>query len=213
MNYYIIGGDGKQYGPVTEADVRQWIAEGRLNGRSMAKAESDADFRPLSAFSEFASAVGAPPPISGMAPMSRLSETDEGRQEALRRVGAPAVALIVTAILNLITMVACWIVLTMFRSALLGLYAGQPEYDQIAKALQSANSPLSIGGDILGIVLSVLILVGATRMRSLSSYEFSMAAAIVAMLPCLTPCCLIGLPIGIWALVVLNRPDVKSQFH
>ena len=62
-NYLIIGGDGKEYGPVTDADVRQWLAEGRLNAQSMAKAESDAEFRPLSAFPEFAAAfgTGAPP--------------------------------------------------------------------------------------------------------------------------------------------------------
>ena len=41
-NYLIIGGDGKEYGPVTDADVRKWIAEGRLSERSLAKAESDA---------------------------------------------------------------------------------------------------------------------------------------------------------------------------
>ena len=29
-NYIIIGGDGKEYGPVPDADVRLWIAEGRL---------------------------------------------------------------------------------------------------------------------------------------------------------------------------------------
>jgi hypothetical protein len=66
-NYIIIGADGKEYGPVTDADVRQWIAEGRLNAHSRAKAESDAEFRPLGAFPEFAAAfgvgVGAPPPI------------------------------------------------------------------------------------------------------------------------------------------------------
>jgi uncharacterized membrane protein len=65
-NYFIIGGDGKEYGPVTDADVRQWLAEGRLNAQSMAKAESDAEFRPLSAFPEFATAFskGAPPSIA-----------------------------------------------------------------------------------------------------------------------------------------------------
>ena len=57
-NYLIIGGDGKEYGPVTEADVRQWIAESRLNEQTKAKAESDAEFRPLSAFPEFAEALG-----------------------------------------------------------------------------------------------------------------------------------------------------------
>ena len=61
-NYLIIGGDGKEYGPVTDADVRQWIAEGRLNAQSLAKAESDAEFRALAQFPEFAGAFspGAP---------------------------------------------------------------------------------------------------------------------------------------------------------
>jgi uncharacterized membrane protein len=63
-NYFIIGGDGKEYGPVTDADVRQWIAEARLNAQSRAKAESDAEFRPLSAFPEFATALGGNVPPS-----------------------------------------------------------------------------------------------------------------------------------------------------
>jgi uncharacterized membrane protein len=64
-NYLIIGGDGKEYGPVTDADVRQWLAEGRLNAQSLAKSESDAEFRPLSNFPEFANAfnAGTPPAI------------------------------------------------------------------------------------------------------------------------------------------------------
>jgi uncharacterized membrane protein len=59
MPYTIIGTDGKQYGPITADDVRRWIAEGRLNAQSMAKAENEAEFRPLSAFPEFAG-LGAP---------------------------------------------------------------------------------------------------------------------------------------------------------
>jgi uncharacterized membrane protein len=61
-NYFIIGGDGKEYGPITEADLRKWVTEGRLNAQSQVKAESDAAFRPLSAFPEFADAFAAPAP-------------------------------------------------------------------------------------------------------------------------------------------------------
>jgi len=55
--FTIIGGDGKEYGPVTDADVRQWIAEGRLSAQSLVKADSDAEFRPLAQFPEFAEAL------------------------------------------------------------------------------------------------------------------------------------------------------------
>jgi len=70
-NYIIIGGDGKEYGPVSETDVRQWIAEGRLNADSRVKAESDAEFRSLAQFPEFASnltatAQSAPPALASL---------------------------------------------------------------------------------------------------------------------------------------------------
>ena len=69
-NYYIIGGDGKEYGPVTDADVRQWITEGRLNAQSLAKAESDAEFRALAQFPEFAEAYARPEAPTPIAPPS-----------------------------------------------------------------------------------------------------------------------------------------------
>lgn len=57
--YIIIGGDGKEYGPISADDLRKWIAEGRLNAQSMAKSESDAEFRPLAAFPELADAFAS----------------------------------------------------------------------------------------------------------------------------------------------------------
>ncbi len=52
--YVIIGGDGKEYGPVSAEELRQWYQEGRLNGQSLVKSMSDAEFRPLIKFPEFA---------------------------------------------------------------------------------------------------------------------------------------------------------------
>lgn len=40
-----------------------------------------------------------------------------------------------------------------------------------------------------------------------------MAVSILSMVPCVSPCCLLGLPVGIWALVVLNTPEVKQAFR
>ena len=62
-NYFIIGGDGKEYGPVTEADVQQWLAEARLNAQTSARRDSDTAWQPLGTFPEFAAAFNVPPPI------------------------------------------------------------------------------------------------------------------------------------------------------
>ena len=75
-NYFIIGGDGKEYGPVTDADVRQWIAEGRLNAESRAKAENDAEFRALAQFPEFAGALSPQAAPSTIESVSRAKEED-----------------------------------------------------------------------------------------------------------------------------------------
>jgi len=60
---------------VTGEQLRQWILDGRLNPQSQVKAESDAEWRPLSAFPEFAAtlaaksaASGAPPPLPSTVP-------------------------------------------------------------------------------------------------------------------------------------------------
>jgi hypothetical protein len=64
-NYKIIGGDQKQYGPISAEELRQWIAEGRLNGESLVLTQDGGTWQHLSELSEFADAlrtqVGAPP--------------------------------------------------------------------------------------------------------------------------------------------------------
>ena len=75
-NYLIIGGDGKEYGPVTEADVRQWIVEGRLSAQSRAKAESDAEFRELAQFPEFAMAFAPSAPATITPPAASAASAD-----------------------------------------------------------------------------------------------------------------------------------------
>jgi hypothetical protein len=69
--YKIIGGDHKQYGPISGEDVHKWIAEGRLNAQSLAQAQGDIEWKQLSAFPEFAGAFASksatpnvPPPVA-----------------------------------------------------------------------------------------------------------------------------------------------------
>jgi prepilin-type processing-associated H-X9-DG protein len=68
--YTIIGSDGKQYGSVTEEQLRQWIADGRVNARTRTQLEGAAGWQSLSEFPEFAAALNssAPPPLSASTP-------------------------------------------------------------------------------------------------------------------------------------------------
>ena len=83
------------------------------------------------------------------------------------------------------------------------------------KIIVAAQGPLAIANSIFELAVSVLILTGAIKMLSLRGYGFAFAAAILATVPCLTPCIgyLLGVAFGIWALVVLNKPEVKTHFN
>lgn len=64
--YKIIGADGKEYGPVSADQIRQWIAEGRVNAQTRTQAEGSPEWRTLAEFTEFAEALkAARPPAPG----------------------------------------------------------------------------------------------------------------------------------------------------
>src|SRR5271163_4562845 len=61
-NYTIIGNEGKQYGSVTEEQLRQWIADGRVHAQTQARSEDASEWKALSEFSEFADALNSSVP-------------------------------------------------------------------------------------------------------------------------------------------------------
>ena len=51
------------------------------------------------------------------------------------------------------------------------------------------------------------------QMKNLKNHHVALAGSVLAMLPCSGCCCMAGLPIGIWSLVILNNSDVKQAFR
>jgi prepilin-type processing-associated H-X9-DG protein len=62
--YKLIGGDGLEYGPVTAEQLRQWIAEGRLNKQSRIQADGG-EWKPLDEFPELQPLCADPAPSAG----------------------------------------------------------------------------------------------------------------------------------------------------
>jgi len=207
--YIIIGGDGKQYGPILEAEVRIWVSESRLNAQSLAKAESDAEFHPLSTFPEFADAFVSQAPALPFSPAT--ADADGGRDAALKLVKGPAIALILVASLG---------VAYYGFSGLFALFTGGMMFhqempstipSQMRAFMQEMQGPLAGSISLVIAAVNGFVLFGAIKMLRLQNFGLVMAAVIVAMLPCQC-CCLLGLPFGIWALVIMNKPEVKSHF-
>jgi hypothetical protein len=58
--YYVIGTDGNQYGPVDEATLRTWLAEGRVTVTSLSFKTGETLWTPLRDRPEFAGSAQAP---------------------------------------------------------------------------------------------------------------------------------------------------------
>lgn len=62
--FKIIGADGRQYGPVAAAQVREWVASGRANAQSMAQSEGSTEWKPLASFPEFSDLLAQTAPLA-----------------------------------------------------------------------------------------------------------------------------------------------------
>lgn len=208
--YKIIGADKKEYGPVTTDQLREWIQQGRVSAQTLAQAEGQHDWRPVVAFPELADVIGLA--LGTPAPPPSAFPTSDGRAAALAAVKGPAVGLKVTAILGFI---AVGLGLAINIWTLAGGNFGMQELPnaQMQQYFTTLGGGMGIVQNLIGAVIGVLIWRGAAKMEALQNHQFALAASILAIIPCLSPCCLFGLPLGIWALVVLNKPEVKSQFN
>src|SRR5262249_15748659 len=121
----------------------------------------------------------------------------------------PGILLIIVAIANILSSLF-WIL------GFLSKYLGQGNQDILESGAYmigyyiGATVPVAIA--ITSLVVAPVIIFGAIRMLSAKSYNIAKMAAVLTLLPLTSFCCLLGLPIGIWALLVLNKPEVKGIF-
>lgn len=85
--YKLIGGDQKEYGPVTAEQVKQWIVEGRASAQTKIQSEASGEWKPLSEFPEFVEALAqksAPPP-GGVPPKQGAADSGAMAAEFIAR--------------------------------------------------------------------------------------------------------------------------------
>jgi hypothetical protein len=138
-----------------------------------------------------ANPYASPPPVYG-------SDAHRPR-EAGRQLMAPAIVLLVMAILTALHRFADF-----FISAYMFMGA------------EAQQKPILIGAlifDPLILILSIVTIIGCIAMLRLSSLPAARSAAIISVIPVCAPCVIFGIPFGIWALVLLARPEVASSFQ
>jgi len=157
MSYFIIGGDGKEYGPKPDSEVREWIAEGRLNAQSEIRRQSDANWTVLGDLPEFANDLfGATPsalqplPPAPAAPAAQPYPQTYPQYSAQAQSGTNGMAIagMVMGILSLVA-ICCY----GFPFNLLGIIFSAIGLSQIKKSNPRQSGK---GMAIAGLICSIL---------------------------------------------------------
>ena len=119
---------------------------------------------------------------------------------ALQRVSLPATLLMIAGVLSAL-MSTCGMA-GISSGAGWKLLHGEVEWGTSIASLQV----------LLGLAASLLVVLGASKMKNLENYGWALLGAILAVLPAHGCCCLL-LPVGIWAILTLNDPYVKAAFR
>ena len=165
MAYFIIGGDGKEYGPKPDSEVREWIAEGRLNAQSQIRGQSDADWRILGDLPEFAGDLFGATPSAPATPTPSVPVAQQYQQpypqysaQAQSGTNGMAITGMICGIVSLPTLCCCY----GFPFNILGIIFSIIGLSQIKKSNpRQAGKGMAIAGlicSILSLVLFVVVL-------------------------------------------------------
>jgi amino acid transporter len=144
-------------------------------------------------------------------------------EQARGKVAVPAVLLIVTGVIALIAVILAFVQLGQLPAQMDNAIA-EVDADQNMPADQKdlmkkiytmvkehAESPVTPVLYAFNGACAVLVILGGVRLMKLSGPVLPIISSVLAMIPCTVGlCCLLGLPAGIWALVVINRPEVRA---
>jgi hypothetical protein len=128
----------------------------------------------------------------------RRADEDPSVASARRQVKGPAIGLLVTGIAN-------WVLIPL---ALWLFQWGIPRTG--ACSWMALSQPALVGIGLVSLALCVFIVFAAFRMMQLENRGAAIIASLLAIV--VSPGNLVGLPIGLWALVVLNRSEVREAF-
>ncbi|MBY0527024.1 MAG: DUF4339 domain-containing protein [Gemmataceae bacterium] len=142
--------------------------------------------------------LGPPAPSPPLMPQQGLPNPQ--RNHARKKITAPAISMLIIAALGV-------------------LYNGFGTVGILSTAVKTENTSSDSSAMVVvvlfylsGLVADMVGILGAIRILQLRNYPLAVAGSIAVMYgACVCLCS--GIPIGIWSLVMLNKPEVQSSFQ
>ncbi len=144
----------------------------------------------------------APAP-SPAAEVAKEAEQDDGTKAVRDRVWIPAVGLLVAGGINCLAVVG--LVLAGFSSLLAKSFSGQlARFEFLPGAARAVVVAITVG-------YAVLVVLGGWNLMQLRSRRLALWGSVLALFP-FSAGSVVGVPMGIWALIVMRNEQVKAAF-
>jgi hypothetical protein len=159
--YKILGGDQKEYGPVTAGQLREWVAQQRVNGQTLILADGATEWKPLNTFPELVALSS--PPAYGTATVA--ATTDNPMSVVVPYKNPKALIAYYCAIFSLIPCLGLPLGITAFILGLLGLKAANAHpgaHGKVHAWIGIILGGLCALGNVAGVVLMII---GAANSR------------------------------------------------
>lgn len=128
--------------------------------------------------------------------------------EASDQVSGPSIGLLITGILGA-ALSFIGLIASLFETGIESIKS----HEFMGGYASIVEGAAGVAFCFVGLLVAGFIIYASLKMKALTQWSLCVAASIIAMIPCISPCCIVGLPIGIWCLVILTKPEVKTAFH
>ncbi len=141
--------------------------------------------------------------MSSANPYESPTMHDDDLAQAKSLVLIPAICLLVAASISILLTPFVGFVIVVDSIRMLDEQAGAAEHATVLAFNVSA---------IVVFISYILVLYGSIQMLKCRRIGMARTAAILSIVPICSPLCVIGIPFGIWALIVTYKPEVQAAF-
>jgi hypothetical protein len=125
------------------------------------------------------------------------------------KIQIPAISMIVLGGLSILT-TAWGVVSALITTPPTDFPPDTPEF--VIQMSQYTTGPVPAAINAFCMLLALVMLVGGIQMLRVKSRGLATAGAIVSIMNIGSCCCVAGIAIGVWSLIVLQAPEVKQAF-
>jgi hypothetical protein len=164
----------------------------------------------------------APRPLPSLPPRPEVP-TDPDQRQAAASLRLPAIVLLIVGCLGWLANACVLVVfkiagpekIASFMEVLVQMAALPAEQKQEFRDLLTSEDFYreSLVKGFVFLLVSTGVIVGGTQMLRRRGYAFAILGSVLAMINIQNCCCVLGLPVGIWSLIVLLQPEVRRVFE